>query len=170
MALVVASIALLAGCVSIPATSTHKIDVSVSGVQAAAPPATGTWQWNAPSGSRGLIGSIVTNFSTLDVAGDFSVGGKEFITAGTAISVTNGAAFAISASWQPVKATGTVTPTITIPSAGVRVCVENITSSSVVIADTGNQVLGATRTLGQYDVLCGFSDGTRFIETSFANN
>jgi len=35
---------------------------------------------------------------------------------------------------------------------------------------TSRGILTADATLNQYDVLCGYSDGTRFIEVSRANN
>jgi len=89
---------------------------------------------------------------------------------GTTATVTNGAAFAIAGSWQPITAAGAVTPTITIPAAGIVACIENTAAQTITIADSGNQVLTAVFAMGQYDVLCGYSDGTRFIETSRANN
>jgi hypothetical protein len=92
------------------------------------------------------------------------------LTAATSVTVTNGAAFAISSAWQPITAAGSVTPTITIPAAGVDACVVNNSGQTILIVDTGNQVLTANFSMGQYDVLCGHSDGTRFIEISRANN
>ena len=71
---------------------------------------------------------------------------------------------------QPVSMATAGTVPITIPPAGSVICIWNTGSEVVTIADTGNQVLTASAALGQYDVLCGISDGTRFIETSRANN
>jgi len=118
-----------------------------------------------PSGAnRGM-----TNYNDLTVD-DLGVLGLVIRTAATSVTVTNGVAFAIAGSWQPITAAGTVTPTITIPAAGVSACIENTSAQTVNLADTGNQVLTAAFPMGQYDVLCGHSDGTRFIETSRANN
>lgn len=71
---------------------------------------------------------------------------------------------------QPVSMATAGTVPITIPAAGQIMCIWNTGSEVVTIADTGNQVLTASGALGQYDVLCGFSDGTRFIEFARANN
>lgn len=91
-------------------------------------------------------------------------------TAGSAVTVTNGAAFAITAAFQPITASGTVTPTLTIPAAGVYACLYNSGSNTINLADTSNQVLTTAWAAGQYDWLCGYSDGTRFMEVSRANN
>lgn len=107
---------------------------------------------------------------TLGVGGAATLAGLNKLTAGTAITVTNGAAFTVTASMQPITAAGSVTPTLTIPTAGVYACVYNTSSNAILIQDTGNQVLTADATLGQYDLLCGYSDGTRFIETGRADN
>lgn len=91
-------------------------------------------------------------------------------TAGSAVTVTNGAAFTITAAFQPITASGTVTPTLTIPAAGIYACLFNSGSNTINLADTGNQVLTTAWAAGQYDWLCGYSDGTRFMEISRANN
>lgn len=91
-------------------------------------------------------------------------------TAGGAVTVTNGAPFAITAAFQPITAAGPVTPTLTIPAAGVYACLYNTSANAIVIQDTGNQVFVSDWTAGQYDFLCGYSDGTRFIELNRANN
>lgn len=71
---------------------------------------------------------------------------------------------------QPASMATAGTVPITIPAAGQIICIWNTGSETVTIADTGNQVLSAAGALGQYDVLCGFSDGTRFIEFARSNN
>jgi len=88
----------------------------------------------------------------------------------TPATVVTGTALAPGAFVQPITIATAGTVPLTIPSAGVRVCIHNTGSQAVTIADTGNQVLAGNFALGQYDVLCGFSDGTRFIETSRSNN
>lgn len=90
---------------------------------------------------------------------------------GSSVTAANGAAFAASsASLIPLTASGNVTPTITIPAAGLFVCLYNTSANTILIQDTGNQVLTSNWSGGQYDTLCGFSDGTRFIELFRANN
>lgn len=106
----------------------------------------------------------------LDVDGATTLAGMTYLTAGTGITVTNGAAFTATASIQPIRAATAVTPTITIPAAGARVCLYNTSANAITIADTGNQVLSGNVVLGQYDWLCLWSDGTRVMQTSTANN
>lgn len=74
---------------------------------------------------------------------------------------------------QPVSMATAGQVPITIPDAGRIVCIYNTGSQAVSIDDTSTQVLNSGGTpiaLGQYDVLCGFSDGTRFIQFSTSNN
>lgn len=163
LVLALAIIFVLAGCVSVPAQSSHTIDVNVTGVQPAATPV------SSSGGSRALTG-YGTNLTSLSLSGNLTIAGLRQYPAATSATVTNGAAFAIVGSWQPITAAATVTPTITIPAAGVEACIENTSAQTINIADSSNQVLTAAFAMGQYDVLCGYSDGTRFIETSRANN
>ena len=127
------------------------------------------------SGNTDIAGTLgVAGASTLTGAlaanGGLTLAGLANLTAATSVTVTDGVAFAISGAWQPITAAGAVTPTITIPASGVFACIENTSAQNVLIQDTGNQILTADATLNQYDVLCGYSDGTRFIEVSRANN
>lgn len=71
---------------------------------------------------------------------------------------------------QPVVATGTASPNVTIPAAGVYGCIYNSGTAAITLTDSGNLVLSGNLTLGQYDTVCGFSDGTRFIQTTTSNN
>lgn len=95
--------------------------------------------------------------------------GLAFATGAPMVAVT-GTVIAPSAVLHPVSIATAGTVPLTIPSAGRVVCVWNTGTQGVTIADTGNQVLAGNFTLGQYDVLCGISDGTRFIEISRTNN
>lgn len=114
--------------------------------------------------TRGL-----TNFDALSVSGEV-MAAQITARAGTSITVTNGIPFTPLSTYQPITAASAVTPTIAIPEAGKIICLINTSSNAITLDDTGNQVLGAKRALGQYDALCGLSDGTRFIELNFANN
>lgn len=103
-------------------------------------------------------------------AGDLAVGGNVNLTAQTAISVTDGAAFTPTGKLQPLTAAGEVTPTLTIPAAGSDYCFYVADDVTIHLADTGNQVLSAAWAGGQYDWLCGWSDGTRFMEKNRSDN
>lgn len=119
------------------------------------------------------IGATGTDFDSsggLTLATGLTLSAGLDLNAGASITVTNGAAFTATAAIQPIAAAGAVTPTITIPAAGNMVCLYNSGSQTINIADTGNQVLTAAWAAGQYDWLCGWSDGTRFMETGRADN
>ncbi len=127
------------------------------------------------TGNVSLGGTLsVTGASTLtgtvSTGGDLTVGNGLILTAQTAITVTDGAAFAVTGSYQPIQAASEVTPTITIPAAGTVVTLINVSNQTINIADTGNQVLSAAWAGGQYDTLTMISDGTRLIEISRSDN
>lgn len=103
-------------------------------------------------------------------AADVTVSSGLTLTAQTAISVTNGAVITPTGALQVLESAGTVTPTLAIPNAGVTICLYNRTNTTINLADTGNQVLAGAFAMGQYDALCGWSDGTRFVELSRSNN
>lgn len=120
-------------------------------------------------------------FSVVDSAGTPAAiirgaGGIELlkgpIVFGTSVPLAGVASTAVApvGRLQPVSMATAGTVPITIPPAGQIVCIWNTGSQTVTIADTGNQILTASAALGQYDVLCGLSDGTRFIEISRADN
>jgi hypothetical protein len=94
------------------------------------------------------------------------------ITAQTGLTVTDSTAFTPTGTYQPIAAAGAVTPTIATggASAGDVVTLINTSNQSVLIQDTGNQVLAGDLTLGQYDVLILWFDGTRWVEISRSNN
>lgn len=96
--------------------------------------------------------------------------GHHILGTATPATVVSGTALAPGAARQPVSIATAGTVPLTIPSAGVTVCIWNTGSQAVTIADSGNQVLAGNFAMGQYDVLCGFSDGTRFIEINRSNN
>lgn len=136
-------------------------DADVGGALAVTGVSTFTGAVTATGGVVGAVTGAVTGNATI---------GTMILTAGTAITVTNGVAFAPTAAFQPIQAAGTVTPTITIPAAGRFTCIYNVSAQTINIADSGNQVLSAAWAAGQYDMLCGYSDGTRFIETDRSDN
>lgn len=92
-----------------------------------------------------------------------------FLPTSSAITATTGALVS-TGFFQPLTASGTVTPTITPGTAGTTTCFYMTSAQSAVFVDSGNVVLAGNLTMGQYDVLCGRSDGTRWIEFSRTNN
>lgn len=95
-----------------------------------------------------------------------TLAGRADFDAATTQTATTGNPVTVSAFVNPLGAASNVTPTITIPSAGTYGCFYNTVTYTVVFVDTGNQVLGGNASLGQYDWLCGYSDGTRFMQVA----
>lgn len=112
--------------------------------------------------------------ATLDVQAGAAVNVATVLnlTPARPITVTNGAAFVPTASYQPIVSAGTVTPTISTSGADAGDVVRLVVTSNTTInlADTGNQVLSAAFAMGQYDTLTVVFDGTRWIEWSRSNN
>lgn len=121
----------------------------------------GTTQTWAVSGSSGnmTVGGVTTLAAALNK-----------ITASSTITATDGSPITATATINTLTAAGAVTPTLAIPAAGVYACFYNTSANAILIQDTGNQVLAGDATLGQYDTLCVWSDGTRAIEISRSNN
>lgn len=94
------------------------------------------------------------------------------ITAQTSLTVTDSTPFTPTGSYQPITAAGAVTPTIATSgfTAGDQVQIVNTSSQNILIQDTGNQVLSAAFTMGQYDTLTLRFDGTRWLEIARSNN
>ena len=118
------------------------------------------------SASGGL--TLATTLTLSD--GDVIVADDVRVTAQTAITVTNGAAFAPTGTYQPIQAAGEVTPTVTIGTAGDLLVLINTSAQTINIADTGTTMLTAAGALGQYDSLTLWCDGTNWIEISRADN
>lgn len=106
----------------------------------------------------------------LTVTDDATVGGLLTHLAADAITVTDGAAFAPTGSYQPITAAGEVTPTMTVGSAGQVVMIVNTSAQTINLADTGTAKLTAAFAMGQYDSLTLLSDGTNWIEIARADN
>lgn len=114
---------------------------------------------------RGGAGS-----SDINAAGGLNLNGPVAYATSVPLAGVASTAVAPVGRLQPVSMATAGTVPITIPPAGQVVCVYNTGSQTVTIADTGNQVLTTAAALGQYDAVCGISDGTRFIEISRADN
>lgn len=114
---------------------------------------------------RGGAGGTILNAS-----GGFAFNGPIAVATSAPLVGVASTAVAPAGLLQPVSMATAGTVPITIPPIGQLVCIWNTGSETVTIADSGNQVLSASGALGQYDVLCGISDGTRFIEFARSNN
>jgi hypothetical protein len=110
-------------------------------------------------------GGLTLSDDDLVVADDLRV------TAQTAITVTNGAAFTPTGTYQPIQAAEEVTPTLTAgATAGDLLVLINTSDTTINLADGGTLMLTAAGALGQYDSLTLWSDGTNWIEIGRANN
>lgn len=106
--------------------------------------------------------------------GDAVVADDLRITAQTAITVTNGAAFTPTGSYQGLQvsaASSEVTPTLTMAgTAGDLLVLINTTTPTISIADSGTTMLSAEWEAGQYDTLVLWCDGTNWLELTRTNN
>ncbi len=105
--------------------------------------------------------------------GDAVVADDLRIVAQTAITVTNGAAFTATGTYQPIQAAGEVTPTITAGTAGQLLCLVNVSAETINLADLGDgngQDLTAAIALEQNEAILLLSDGTDWLEISRAEN
>lgn len=112
----------------------------------------------------------VTDDSTL--GGIVSVGEFLRIAEQTSITVTNGAVFTPTGSYQPITSAGTVTPTVSTSgyTAGDLLWITNETATTITFVDSGTAMLFADRDMGRYDVLGLLFDGTNWLEVNWGNN
>lgn len=160
----------------IVASSGCTVQVSNNGIMSFDNGSSATFASGAAASFASGSSASYASGSTLSVDTSLTLGGNSrivghttYATAAPAVAVT-GTALAPGAALQPVSMATAGTVPLTIPNAGRHICIWNTGSQAVTIADAGNQVLAGNFALGQYDVLCGFSDGTRFIETTRSNN
>lgn len=118
----------------------------------------------------GADGSLTTAAGITISNGDAVVADDLRITAQTELSVTNGAAFTATGTYQPIAAAAEVTPTITMGTAGDVLMLVNAEANTINIADSGTTMLSAAIALGQYDTLTLWCDGTNWLELSRTNN
>jgi len=116
------------------------------------------------TGATTLASTVTLSDGDLVVADDLRV------TAQTAISVTNGAVFTPTGTYQPIKSAGTVTPTVAVGTAGDLLVLINTSNTTINIADSGTMMLSSAVALGQYDSLTLWCDGTNWIEIATSNN
>lgn len=88
------------------------------------------------------------------------------------ITVTNGAAFTPTGSYQPITAAGEVTPTISTGggTTGDLLVLVNEGSNTINIADSGTAKLSTALALGQFDTIVLIFDDTNWIELTRADN
>ena len=158
---VILVIGLLAGCV---ATNTPQPDPQAADFSTACYREQGGAKWVCASGGEFEVQSGAT--LDLQSGSTFTMAGRADFDAAATQTATNGNPVTITAFANPLTSTGDVTPTITIPAAGTFGCFYNTVTRTITFVDTGNQVLSGNAALGQYDWLCGWSDGTRFIQSA----
>jgi len=106
----------------------------------------------------------VTVGNNLATIGTDTVGTFHILTKANAITVTDGAAFTPTGSFQPIAAAGNVTPTLTILPAGTSLCVLNTSNVTITFAAAGIQKFVSSQALAQYNTLCALSDGTNWYK------
>ncbi len=119
-----------------------------------------------------LVEGDATINSDLTVGDNATVGNFLYLTAGTAISLTNGGIVTATNTYQPIDAapSSTVTVTVAAGSSGQLLRLINRGTGTIVVADASTMVLASTYSMGQYDSLLLMSDGTNWIEMGRSNN
>lgn len=153
------------GTSKLQATADFKPILTLGGTPTAAAFRVNDSQGTAVAVMRGGAGAM-----DLIGAGGINLSGPVAVATSAPLAGVASTAVAPVGMLQPVSMATAGTVPITIPPAGQVVCVWNTGSEVVTIADTGNQILSASAALGQYDSVCGISDGTRFIEFARSNN
>jgi len=102
--------------------------------------------------------------------GDVVVADDLRVTAQTVITVTNGAAFTATGTYQGILSAEEVTPTLAAGAEGDLLVLINKGSNTINLADSGTQKLSAAVALGPDDSLTLWSDGTNWIETCRSDN
>lgn len=128
------------------------------------------------NGTLSQVGAA-TFTGAVSASSTLAVGTFQTFTPASAISVTNGVPITATATYQPLQSAGTVTTTVSITNAsaaaftaGTRLVLINTSNTSIVIQDTGTTVLSGDITLGQYDTLELWFDGSRWVQISTSNN
>lgn len=89
----------------------------------------------------------------------------------TYITATNGGVITPTGMYQPVAAAGDVTSTVSgCGDAGSILILINTSDTSIIISETATIVMGGNQTLGQYDSLTFWGDGTRCIQIAEMDN
>jgi len=126
---------------------------------------------NETVGGTSTVTGLITGAAGLTLSdGNVVVADDLRITGQTAITVTDSTAFTATGTYQAIQAAGNVTPTITAGSAGDLLVLINTSNTTIKIQDTGTQMLTGDISLGQYDSLVLWSDGTNWIQVATANN
>ncbi len=117
-------------------------------------------------------GGVTSKFSVDGATGSVTHGGWERWTPAAPLTVTDGAVFAPTGSYQPLSAAAPVTPTVYTATAvaGSVLLLVNTGTNAITIQDTATQALAGDFSMGQYDTLLLIFDGTRWIERARSNN
>lgn len=105
-------------------------------------------------------------------AGSLQHAGFTVVDAATSITVTNGASFTPTGSYQPITSAGTVTPTLATTgyTAGTVIYLVNKSNTTINFASTGNQQFTSACALAQYNSLAVLWDGTNWLKLECSND
>jgi len=112
-----------------------------------------------------VVGNVTGNTGTFTQTA--SIGTFLRLPAQTAITVTNGAAFTPTGTYQPIQAAGDVTPTIGSGTAGDLVILQNTSDTTITFeTDSSLSLPAASVALAQDDTLMLLYDGDKWITVS----
>ncbi len=131
--------------------------------------------WNGSDIKLYSDGGTTAQFTVDGATGNTFVNGFARLGAAATISVTNGSIITPTATYQPIQSAGTVTATAVATtdfSAGQIVTLINTSNTSIILTNGTNLKLpsASNLTLGQYDAVVLWFDGTRWIAVANENN
>jgi hypothetical protein len=131
--------------------------------------------WNGSDIKTYSNAGTTNTFSVDGATGDTLIGGTLRLGAASTISVTNNSIITPTKTYQPLQSAGTVTATAMATtgfSTGNVVTLINTSDTSIVLTNGTNLKLpgAANLTLGQYDSVELWNDGTRWIAIANENN
>jgi fibronectin-binding autotransporter adhesin len=152
------------GASTLTGTVTASNDVSIGGTLSASGAA--SLSTLSTSGAASLGSLAITNAGT--------VGSFWNVSAGSTVACSDGGVITMTATYQPLSATGTVTPALSTTATGVTtgtlLCLVNTSANTINLADSGTARLAGAWAAGQDDAMWLVFDGTNWVEVSRSDN
>ncbi len=166
--------------VVVPRIAPRSGGAAASGVDALAAGSLNGYVCNAGTGDclRSLYGRDIEVYSDGGSTSRFSVDGSTgsvtlagaFAPVAASTTVTNSQTITPSASMNFITASVASTITLGTPAVNGLYALENTSTYTVTIVDSGTTVMSAAWSAGQYDTLWLWYDGSRWVELSRSDN
>jgi hypothetical protein len=117
-----------------------------------------------------VTGNVAQTSGNITTDGNVTIADNLIVSAQTSITVTDGYTLTTTGGFHPLTSAGTVTMTLTVPTIGSVIVLENTTNTAINIADGSGVSMAGAVALGQYDTITYISDGRTLVELSRSNN